>query len=143
MVRRRTPRNFDTLFEYDAFARKTKETDANATFSTWTYDAFGRLTAHAEMVNSSAISSYFTAGGAVHGYTYDEAGLLLALEDTDELTADEATLDAALLETDEALEVTLELTDEAELLTPDSGKAAQAADAPAGVVSQESMASCW
>jgi YD repeat-containing protein len=76
LIRRRTPRNFDTTFEYDAFARKTRETDANATYSTWTYDAFGRLTAHVEMVNSSSISSWFTAGGAAHAYTYDEAGLL-------------------------------------------------------------------
>jgi YD repeat-containing protein len=94
MIRRRTPRNFDTTFEYDAFARKTRETDANATFSTWTYDAFGRLTAHAEMVNSSSISTYFTAGGAVHAYTYDEAGLLL-LETTNLGKRREMAYDAA------------------------------------------------
>lgn len=76
LIRRRTPRNFDTTYEYDAFSRKTRETDANGSYSNWTYDAFGRTTAHRELTNETSPNFLFQGQGATHQYWYDEAGLL-------------------------------------------------------------------
>jgi YD repeat-containing protein len=76
LLRRRTPRNFDTTYEYDAFSRKTRETDPNQSFSTWAYDAFGRMTGHAELTDAGPLATYFQGGGTTHTYAYDNASQL-------------------------------------------------------------------
>jgi len=76
LIRRRTPRNYDTAYVYDAFDRKISETDANQSYTTWSYDAFGRMSTHRELVNESSLAFLFQTGGATYQYDYDQAGLL-------------------------------------------------------------------
>lgn len=71
LTRTRMPLGQDNNYLYDAWGRKIKETHFGTTDTvTWTYDAFGRLTAHTDL------------GGASYQYAYDHDGHLLTQTNT-------------------------------------------------------------